>query len=137
MTQTFESWADSMGLDELSSECAWAEKAWQAALRQAIAQPETKLDRFLNMARVWVERDEGNMDAAIAWMYGDTQPVQVPSEYKLVPIEPTEDGAAGMTNAGAIALKCHDDTPYMVNRTGIAKAVYKAMIEAAIKEQKC
>ncbi len=66
-----------------------------------------------------------------------TPPAQVPAGYKLVPIEPTEDGAAGMTNAGAIALKCHDDTPYMVNRTGIAKAVYKAMIEAAIKEQKC
>ena len=41
MTQTFESWADAMGLDELSSECASAEKAWQAALRQAIAQPAT------------------------------------------------------------------------------------------------
>lgn len=39
MTQTFESWADAMGLDELSSEHGWAEKAWQAALRQAIAQP--------------------------------------------------------------------------------------------------
>ena len=49
MTQTFESWADAMGLDELSSECASAEKAWQAALRQAIAQPE---------ACTWTQTDD-------------------------------------------------------------------------------
>jgi hypothetical protein len=131
MTQTFESWADARGLDELSSEYGWAEKAWQAAQAAQPAQPETKADRFLGMVKVWVERDGGDMDAALAWMYGDTQPAQVPAGWKLVPIEPTADGVNGMVNAGAIALQCHDDTPHMNNRTGIAKAVYRAMIAAA------
>lgn len=31
MTQPFESWADSMGLDELDSDFVWAKQAWQAA----------------------------------------------------------------------------------------------------------
>jgi hypothetical protein len=31
----------------------------------------TKTDRFLQMMRVWVERDGGDMDAALAWMYSD------------------------------------------------------------------
>lgn len=32
-------------------------------------QPAAKLDRFLGMVRVWVEREGGDMDAALAWMY--------------------------------------------------------------------
>lgn len=34
------------------------------------AEPMTKVDRFLAMVRVWVERDGGDMDAALAWMHG-------------------------------------------------------------------
>lgn len=83
MTQTFESWADAMGLDELSSECASAEKAWQAALRQAIAQP----------AKEWTDEN------VIAWCVErgvqaakEPQPAQVPAELSLNIIRKWPDG---------------------------------------------
>ena len=31
----------------------------------------TKVDNFLAMVRIWVERDGGDMDAMLAWMYRD------------------------------------------------------------------
>jgi hypothetical protein len=36
-----------------------------------VAQPsaEAKIDRFLSMVKLWVERDGGDMDAALSWMY--------------------------------------------------------------------
>jgi hypothetical protein len=43
------------------------------------ASVQTKVDRFLDMARVWVERDGGNMDEALAWMYRDTAGVALPA----------------------------------------------------------
>lgn len=36
---------------------------------QPVQPRETKLDRFLGMVRIWVERDGGDTDAALAWMY--------------------------------------------------------------------
>lgn len=35
---------------------------------------ETKLDRFLSIVKVWVERDGGDMDNALSWMY--SQPTE-------------------------------------------------------------
>jgi hypothetical protein len=32
---------------------------------------QTKLDRFLEMVRLWVERDGGDMDKALSWMYAN------------------------------------------------------------------
>lgn len=48
--------------------------------KDGVATPvETKLDNFLKMVRVWVERDGGNMEEALAWMYADGVKVDAPS----------------------------------------------------------
>jgi predicted NAD/FAD-dependent oxidoreductase len=45
----------------------------------------TKVDRFLQMVRVWVERDGGNMDAALAWMYSDkNEPGNQPTDEQML-----------------------------------------------------
>jgi hypothetical protein len=46
-------------------------------------------------------------------------------------IEPKNNGRGSMTDEGAMVLKSHPDTPYMNNRTGIAAAVYHAMVAAS------
>lgn len=53
-----------------------------------------------------------------------------PRIHVIVPREPTR-GFKSMTDQGSMALKCHEDTPVMDNRTKIATAVWNAMIAAA------
>ena len=67
-----------------------------------VAQPETKLDRFLAMARVWVERDGGDMDAALAWMYGDVQQAQVPETCMWTQIGDEFDGPVWESTCGEL-----------------------------------
>jgi hypothetical protein len=80
MTQQFESWADSMGLDESDSDYNWAKQAWQAA--QA-AQPVginglTEAETSASMSVLGLSKPKV------------AQPAQVPDGYVLVPVEPTE-----------------------------------------------
>ena len=80
MTQQFESWADSMGLDELDSDYNWAKQAWEAA--QA-AQPVginglTEAETSASMSVMGLSKPKA------------TQPAQMPEGWKLVPVEPTE-----------------------------------------------
>lgn len=52
-------------------------------------------------------------------------------DWRLVKVEPTNNGSGSMADEGAMVLKCHPDTPAMNNRTAIARAVFKAMIAAS------
>jgi hypothetical protein len=49
----------------------YAQLDWQPLYRATPLhrEPASKVDNFLAMVRVWVERDGGDMDAALAWMY--------------------------------------------------------------------
>lgn len=85
-----------------------ASRASNAAVQDA---PTSKVENFLAMAKVWVERDGGNMDDALSWMYSDKSAATVqPSnavqdewklavDHELVQMQSTADSYAKPSDA--------------------------------------
>ena len=72
----------------LYDQCSKCEDEHEATRSKLVQPSGTKLDRFLGMVRVWVERDDGDMEAALTWMYQDSaKPVQPLKFARLIEME--------------------------------------------------